>query len=73
MQNFYRCIADGGSSGFRCLQPCAEHEYCHLAAIAARLNRVIKWDAKAEKITGDDQAAAFFARTPRAGFEIPRV
>ncbi|MFM1995712.1 MAG: hypothetical protein RLZZ111_99, partial [Planctomycetota bacterium] len=27
----------------------------------------------AEKIVGDDQAAAFAARKPRAGYEIPRV
>jgi hypothetical protein len=46
---------------------------CHLCAIAVRLGRTIKWDPKAEKILGDDQAAAFFARTPRPGFEIPRV
>ena len=46
---------------------------CHLTAIAARLGRVIKWDPAAEKIVGDDQAQAFFARKPRPGFEIPRV
>jgi hypothetical protein len=46
---------------------------CHLVAIAARLGRTIKWDAAAEEIIGDDQAAAFFARKPRDGFEIPRV
>ncbi len=46
---------------------------CHLAAIAARLNRVVKWDPKGEQIVGDTQAAAFFAREPRRGFEIPRV
>jgi hypothetical protein len=46
---------------------------CHLAAIAARLGRTIRWDPATETIQGDDQAAAFAARTPRAGFEIPRV
>ncbi len=46
---------------------------CHLCAIAARLGRKIKWDPKAEKIVGDEQAAAMCARTPRKGFEIPRV
>ena len=72
-QNFYRCIADGGLPVSDVYSHVQTMNTCHLAAIAARLNRVIKWDAKAEKITGDDQAAAFFARTPRAGFEIPRV
>jgi hypothetical protein len=46
---------------------------CHLAAIAARLGRTIRWDPAAERIVGDDQAAAFMARTPRAGYEIPRA
>jgi hypothetical protein len=46
---------------------------CHLAAIAARLGRAIKWDPASETIQGDEQAAAFMARTPRAGYEIPRV
>ncbi len=46
---------------------------CHLCAIAARLGRAISWDPQAEKIMGDDQAAAMCARQPRAGFEIPRV
>ena len=44
-----------------------------LVAIAARLGRTIKWDPKAEKIVGDEQAAGFFARKQRDGFEIHRV
>jgi len=71
--NFYRCIREGGlpvSDVFTHVQAMTT---CHLSAIAARLGRVIKWDPKTEKIVGDEQAASFFARTPRAGFEIPRV
>ncbi|MFC1758195.1 Gfo/Idh/MocA family protein [Planctomycetota bacterium] len=43
---------------------------CHLAAIAARLNRPLRWNAETEKVIGDDQAQGFIARTPRKGFEI---
>lgn len=71
--NFYRCIREGG-------QPVSDVEshlqtmhVCHLSAIAARLGRVVRWDPKAEKILGDDEAASFFARKPRAGFEIPNL
>ncbi len=46
---------------------------CHLSAIAARLGRTIKWDPKAEKIVGDDEAAKFFARDRREGFDIHKV
>jgi hypothetical protein len=71
--NFFRCIREGGlpvSDVFTHVQAMST---CHLSAIAARLNRVIKWDPQAEKIVGDDEAAKFFARQAREGFEIPRV
>ncbi|QDT08110.1 Gfo/Idh/MocA family protein [Stieleria marina] len=43
---------------------------CHLAGIAARLGREIKWDPKKEQVVGDDQAQSFIARDYRDGFEI---
>ncbi len=71
--NFYRCIREGGLPVSDVFSHVQTMNTCHLSAIAARLGRVIKWDPKAEKIVGDDEAAAFFARTQREGFEIPRV
>ena len=71
--NFYRCIREGGLPVSDVYSHVQALNTCHLCAIAARLGRVIKWDPKAENIVGDDQAAALFARTPRKGFEIPRV
>ena len=43
---------------------------CHLAAIAARLGRQIRWDPVAEKVVGDELAQSFVARVRRKGFEI---
>ncbi len=71
--NFFRCIREGGLPVSDVFSHVQTMNTCHLCAIAARLGRVIKWDPKAEEIVGDDQAAAFFARQPRSGFEIPRV
>lgn len=71
--NFYRCLREGGLPVSDVYSHVQIMNTCHLAAIAARLNRVIRWDPKAEKILGDELAATFFARQPRAGFEIPRV
>ena len=71
--NFFRCIREGGlpmSDVFSHVQTMGT---CHLSAIAARLKRVIKWDPKAEKIIGDEEAAKFVAREQRKGFEINRV
>ena len=71
--NFYRCLREGGLPVSDVYTHVQMMNTCHLSAIAARLGRVIRWDPKAEKIVGDAQAAAMAARTPRAGFEIPRV
>jgi hypothetical protein len=43
---------------------------CHLAGIAARVGRDLKWDDKSEQIVGDDQANGFLARPYRSGYEI---
>lgn len=72
-QHSYRCIREGGlpvSDVYTHVQPM---NTCHLAAIAARLNRVIRWDPQSERIVDDQQAARFFARPQREGFEIPHV
>lgn len=45
---------------------------CHLAGIAARLNRRINWDPAAETITDDAEARSFIGRDYRKGFEIVR-
>ena len=72
-ENFFRCIREGGLPVSDVYSHVQAMGTCHLAAIAARLGRPIKWDPKSEKIVGDEQAAALFARKPREGFEIPRV
>ncbi|MEO1618298.1 MAG: Gfo/Idh/MocA family oxidoreductase [Planctomycetota bacterium] len=43
---------------------------CHLAGIAARLNRKLAWDPKSEQVVADAQANAFVGRQQRRGFEI---
>ena len=46
---------------------------CHLAGIAARLNRKISWDPANELITNDPQAQKMTSRDYRKGFEISRA
>lgn len=72
-QNFYRCIREGGLPVSDVYTHVQTMNTCHLAAIAARLNRVIRWDPQSETIVDDQQAASFFARPQREGFEIPHV
>ncbi len=44
---------------------------CHLANITRAIGRPLKWDPKAERFTGDDEASALVDRPRRAGFELP--
>ena len=43
---------------------------CHLAGIAARLGRPIRWNPKNETVIDDPVAQNFIAREARKGFEI---
>ena len=43
---------------------------CHLANIAIRLGRGIKWDPQTEQIVGDKEAQQMQAREQRKGYEI---
>ena len=43
---------------------------CHLANIAIRLGRKIQWDPAAERMVGDDQAAAMLSRPYRSPWTI---
>jgi predicted dehydrogenase len=72
-ENFYRCIREGGLPVSDVYSHVQTMNVCHLSSIAARLGRKITWDPQSEQITGDEQAARMMARTPRPGFEIPRV
>jgi hypothetical protein len=44
---------------------------CHLANITRSAGRRLKWDPKAERFVGDEEASAMLDRPRRAGFELP--
>jgi predicted dehydrogenase len=46
---------------------------CHLANIAYRTRRTLRWDGAAERIPGDAEAAALLQRPRRAGYALPAV
>jgi hypothetical protein len=43
---------------------------CHLANIAMRLGRTLRWDPQVEQIVGDPEAQGLQAREQRKGYEI---
>jgi hypothetical protein len=46
---------------------------CHLVSICRLLDRKLKWDAKAERFIGDEDANRMLSRPRRKGYELPKV
>ncbi|MBO7722289.1 MAG: gfo/Idh/MocA family oxidoreductase, partial [Thermoguttaceae bacterium] len=72
-KHFVRCASEGKKPISDVPTHVQALNVCHLAAISSRLNRPIEWDDANRAIVGDDQAASFFARQQRKGFELPQV
>jgi hypothetical protein len=70
MANFFNCIKSREEPISDVFSHHRALTTCHLANIALRLDRTIKWDPAAEKIVGDEEAQSFTSRTPRKGYEI---
>jgi len=71
VRNFFEALA----GRTRVVSDVASHHQaltiCHLANIAARLGRSLRWDPEQESMVGDPQAEAFTRRPARAGYEFP--
>jgi predicted dehydrogenase len=70
MANFFECCADRTQPISDVYTHHRAMTTCHLANIAIRLNRPIKWNAEAEQIEGDEQANSFCKREQRKGYEV---
>jgi hypothetical protein len=70
MGNFYDCVLSRHT-------PLADVESqhrsvsaCHLANIALRLGRPVRWNPEKEQFINDPEADAFLHREQRPGFEV---
>ena len=70
MQNFFDCIKSREEPISDVFSHHRAISTCHLANIAMRLGRTIKWDPQHEAMIGDDQAQTFVSREQRKGYEI---
>ena len=70
MQNFFDCAADRSLPVSDVFTHHRAVTTCHLANIAIRLKRPVKWDAEKEEIVGDDQANGFLARSNARGMKL---
>jgi predicted dehydrogenase len=70
MGNFIACLKDRGMPASDVFSHHRALTTCHLANIAIRLGRALKWDPVKEEIVGDPAANGFLAREQRKGYEI---
>ena len=70
MADFVACCRDRGTPISDVWSHHRHLTTCHLANIALRLNRKIRWDATADRIVGDAEANAFQSRERRKGYEL---
>jgi len=68
----FHCIREGGLPVSDVFSHVQTMYTCHLAAIAGRFGRVVKWDLEEERIVGEQQAASFFSRNERKQYQILR-
>jgi myo-inositol 2-dehydrogenase / D-chiro-inositol 1-dehydrogenase len=65
IQHFFDCVTNGERPISNVVTQHRSVTACHLANIALRLQRSLKWDPVAETIVNDPQAAAMLARKAR--------
>ena len=67
-EDLISCIRNGGTP--ICNADVGYHTgtTCQLSAMALRLNRVVNWDTKNEKVIGDPVAQSMTSRTRRAPY-----
>ena len=70
MGNFFECVASREQPISDVYTHHRSMTTCHLANIAIRLDRKLKWDPDKEQIEGDDQANGFVKREQRKGYEV---
>src|SRR5205823_141660 len=71
MENFFACVRSRNRATIS--DPESQHRsatVCHLANIAVRLGRKLRWDPVAERFVGDTEADGMLARVQRPGFEV---
>lgn len=70
MKNFFECIEDGTQPVSDILSTVNGMNICHMANICLETGRTLHWNQDKYEFTGDSEASAKIARSPRPGFGI---
>lgn len=68
--HFYRCVRGGDTPVSDVVSQHRSTTACHLANIALRTGRSIRWNAATEAVANDAEAQGMLARHRREGFEL---
>lgn len=71
INNFFDCIRTRKLPNAHVEVAHRANSVCHLANMCRELGRKLKWDPKAERFVGDDEADKLLARPRRKGYEFP--
>ena len=73
LKNFLECVRTRGKPNADVEIAHRATTLCHLVNICRKLDRQLRWDPKAEKFIGDEEANTFLSRPRRKGYEFPRI
>jgi len=70
MRNFLDCVKSRQRPNADVEEGHRSAVMCHLGNIATRLNRTVQWDAAAQHVVNDSEAAAMMSRPYRAPWKL---
>ncbi len=73
LRNFFECLRTRKKPNADVETGHRATTVCHLVNICRVLDRKLRWDPKAERFEGDEEANAMLSRTRRKGYELPDV
>jgi predicted dehydrogenase len=71
LRNFLDCVRSGRRPNADIEEGHKSTRLCHLGNIAYRVGRALRFDARAERFVGDDEANGLLGRSYRAPFALP--
>ena len=71
-ENFFECLRTRKPPNADIAIAHRATSLCQIIAMCRDLKRTLKWDPKAEKFIGDDEANKLLSRPRRAGYELPK-
>jgi hypothetical protein len=73
LRNFFECVRSRKKPHADVETAHRATTVCHLVNICRQVDRKLRWDPKAERFIGDEEANGMLARPRRKGYELPQV